>query len=351
MRGMRAESEGSVPDWGARRWRVLYVGHHRIGDMILATGVLRTIATSFPTITLDVLGSPENAPVLRGAPHLGSVLLLDKTKPWRLPALLHRLRRARYDVVIDGKATEPSITTLLFILVTGAGHRIGVAGRGNDAAFTLALPRPDRAGHLIEHLSGLLAAFHADPQSLDLRPQLYLSDSECSRANATWTAHAPLGSGRRLLINVSARTSGRQWPEDRYVDVAGRLVSRDPRLVVLFIGSPSDTERVTRIALTAGLPRVPTPNLRDAFALIATSDFVLTPDTSIAHAAAAFSKPAVVLYPRGQAERYGLFRAPGYELSSPDWALSSLGVEPVLDALDRLLSQFGEARPDAIARV
>ena len=50
-----------------RPHRVLFLRPDRVGDMILTTGLLRGIAESAPTITLDVLASALNAPVLGGS--------------------------------------------------------------------------------------------------------------------------------------------------------------------------------------------------------------------------------------------------------------------------------------------
>ena len=64
-----------------------------------------------------------------------------------------------------------------------------------------------------------------------------------------------------------------------------------------------------------------TPSIRDAFALVATADFVFTPDTSIAHAASAFRKPSVVLFVRGKAERWGLYGTPGANVEHTEGTL------------------------------
>src|SRR5690242_16298587 len=67
---LRARSDRTVPDWSKGSHRVLFLRHDRIGDMIVTTGVLRAIARSHPTIELDVLASPANAPIIRTAPWL-----------------------------------------------------------------------------------------------------------------------------------------------------------------------------------------------------------------------------------------------------------------------------------------
>ncbi len=68
------------PNWAARPHRVLYLRHDKIGDMIISTSLIDAIAQSHPTITLDVLASPVNAPVLEGNPNVSSVIVWDKDK-------------------------------------------------------------------------------------------------------------------------------------------------------------------------------------------------------------------------------------------------------------------------------
>jgi ADP-heptose:LPS heptosyltransferase len=348
---MRRDGTHDHPDWGARPHRVLFLRHDRIGDMILSTGLLRMIARSHATIKLDVLASPANAPVLREDRHVNSVIVFDRTKPWRYLAAVRRLRSARYDAVIDCMPTAPSLTTLLLILASGARHRIGVAGRGNDPAFTLTV-RPLRGAiHIVDHLAALAAPFGVDPRTADFSPHIYLTDVERTRADATWRARATHGGGRRLLLNVSVGRSFRRWPDDRFAAVVRHALERDPTMTVLVIGAPDEIERAAAIAGEAGVHVAPTPALRDALALVATADLMVTPDTGLAHAASGFGRPALVMYVDGTAARWGLYRSSGYQLSSPDGSLASLPLGPVLDALDRLLAVRSQPQPRATARV
>jgi ADP-heptose:LPS heptosyltransferase len=328
---------------------VLFLRHDRIGDMILSTGVLRAIATAQPTIQLDVLASPANASVLRGNPYVRNVVVFDRTKPSRYLATLRMLRQAKYDAVIDCMPTAPSLTTLLLMWASGATHRVGVAGRGNDAAITLPVQRRRDATHVVDQLAALAAAFGVDPSSTSFRPQIYLDARERARADAVWNADTPAGARRRLLVNISVGRAFRRWPDERFVAVIGHVVARDSQLVVTIIGAPGDQDRARAIARDTGVRFEPTPTLREALALVATADFLFTPDTGVAHAASAFERPAVVMYIHGTAKQWGLYQSPGYPLSSPDGSLSSLALEPVLRAVDRLLSEPLPLRPPAIA--
>jgi ADP-heptose:LPS heptosyltransferase len=346
---MRRDARDGRPDWGARRHRVLFLRHDRIGDMILSTGLLRAIARSQPTITLDVLASPANAPVIREDPHVDSVVVFDRTKPWHYLGALRRLRRAQYDAVIDCMPTAPSLTTLLLIAASGATHRIGVAGRGNDAAFTLLVQPLRGATHIVDHLAALAAAFGVDPLATNFRPCLYLQERERSWAAGVWEHNIREGDPRRLLVNVSAGREFRRWRDDRFVAAIRHALALDARLNVVVIGTPNESERATAIAGEAQVRFVPTPTLREALALVATADAVFTPDTGLAHAASAFDRPAVVLYVQGTDVRWGLYGSKGYPVSSLDGSLASLPLEPVLNALDELLANATHGRPPTVS--
>lgn len=332
------------PDWSAGPHRVLFLRHDRLGDMILTTAALRAIATSHPGLRLDVLASPANAPVLRHSRHLGEIIRFDKRKPWTYPAVALRLRRNRYDAVVDCMVTAPSLTTLLLMLASGARHRIAAAGREGRAAtddvVTIPVPTPAAAIHMTERLGALAGAFGVAVARVDWRPEIPLAPDERAHADAVWDA-VP-GSTPRFLVNVSAGIVQRRWPEERYVDVLRHLRRREPGARLLVIGAPDEHDRAARIATAAHATYVATAGVRDAFALVAAADFVFTPDTSIAHAASAFDRPAVAMYLPGNAERWGLYRVVGRNLESRGPTLDALHVPEVLAAIDDVL--------DAIAR-
>jgi len=333
------------PDWSAAPRRVLFLRHDRAGDMILTTGIMRAIASSHPTITLDVLASPANAAILAAAEYVRDVIVFDKKRLSTYARTIIRLRRARYDAVIDCMVTSPSLTTLLLIFASGARHRVGIAGRGNDAAFTITVPPETRtAAHIVDHLAALLPAFDVDPRRTDLRPTLELTAAERANAERIWQAESgepPEGS--RILINVSAGTSARLWDDEHYGAIMGHVRGLEPTARFRVIGAPAESDRAARVAERGDGVFVRTPTIRDAFALVATSDFVFTPDTSIAHAAAAFRRNAVAMYIAGTVTRWGIYGAPAARsVEHPAPTLRTLTVERMIQAVDQAWSEQKE---------
>jgi ADP-heptose:LPS heptosyltransferase len=324
---MRGGARGERPDWTARPYRVLFLRHDRIGDMILSTGILRAIAAASPTIRLDVLASPINAPVLRAEPYVNEVLVFDRHRPLTYPAAAARLRARRYDAVIDCMITAPSTTTLLLMLGSGAQHRIGVQ-QGNNFAYTLAVPARGSSRHIVDKLGALVTAFGLDPSRLDLRPRIALTAAERDAGESAWRGGEERSGSRgvRLLVNVSAGKAFRQWPDERFARVVSAVRESSP-VDVLFIGAPSERPRAERLARLSDARYAATPSVRDAFAIVAASDVVFTPDTSIGHAATAFDKRAVVMFVRDMATLWGPYKTDGRAIESPSGDLEPISAD------------------------
>ena len=324
-------SRTTAPAWASRTHRVLYLRYDRIGDMIMATGFIRAVATSHPTIELDVLASPSNRSVLDGNPHVRRVHVFDRRHLMSFFRIARTLRRERYDAVIGGMLS-PSATTNALMLASGAPVRIGLSNGSDGNLYTIPIPPGPAGTGFVEQIGRTVSVFGVNPAQVDWRYELHLRDEERERAQAIWRQHpgAP-----RILVNVSAFTPERRWPADRYAAAIRHLRERAPQAAVLVTGDPGDWEAVT-VAASGGATAVNIAPVRAAFALVAAADAFVTPDTSLAHAAAALGTPVAILIagnltifaPRG--DRIVHIIAPA--------ALATLEVRDVLPGLEQLLA-------------
>ena len=330
-----------VPDWGASPHRVLYMRHDTIGDMIIATGVVRAIATSHPTITVDVVGSERNATVLTGNPHVGAFVPYEQRRRGASAALARRIREGGYSAVIDATVGKPSLTTMLIVAAAPSPLRIGVAGRANETYFDVAVRPAPRDAPLAEQWGVTAIPFGVDPVHADLRPELFLTEAERSAAAAIWAA-VP-GSGGRMLVNIASNDARRRWPLERFVETLRAVRAARPEARIAVMGAPLDAADVATVAREAGAAAL-TPGLREAMALVARAHLLFTPDTSHSHVAAAFRTPTLVMQQAGLS-MYSPYRTPGASVFSPDQSLHSLGVEPVLRALEPLVARLDAQEP------
>ena len=339
---MGSGARGQRPDWRDRTYRVLFLRHDRIGDMILSTGILRAIAQAFPTIQLDVLASTSNAPVISNEPYLHEVIPFDRKAAATFPATFRALRRRGYDAVIDCMVTAPSLTTLLLMLASGARYRIGVASRGNDFAYTLPVPPRETAEHIVDKLGTLVTAFGLQPTAVDLRPRVRLTAAEQERGEHVWTSGSEhVGSGPRLLVNISAGRAHHFWPDGNFVALLRAARQAAPGAEIIVVSSPSDRARAAAIAAAGGARLVADDGIRDVMAIVSRADIVFTPDTSISHACSAFATPAIALHPRGFAAIWGPYETTGRAIESATDRVADITAD---EAARALVARFASPR-------
>jgi ADP-heptose:LPS heptosyltransferase len=345
MRAIGACSAGdrvaSLPDWDARPWSVLYLRSQGIGDLILATGVLRAIAQSHSTIALDVLTTGSAAPVLDNNPHVRRVHTTDKSAGDYF-AVASALRGARYDVIIDGKITRGAsfIRSPLLTMLARAPYRIGVGGGNHHLVFNVCVPRYDRSTtHMIRGSAALAAPFGVDLDATSFQPEIFLTSEEREWAERSWqdAARERSSTGTRWLVNLSAGATVRRWPDERWIALIAHLKTQQPCSTVAVIGVESERESVQRVALASGGVAVGAPRLRDALAMVGTSERVITSNTSITHAASAFGIPTVLLLERGE-DQWGSWCTPSEVAYWSGSSVASLDVATARAALDRMLA-------------
>ncbi|MEP7067217.1 MAG: glycosyltransferase family 9 protein [Gemmatimonadota bacterium] len=335
------ESCASLPDWNSRKWSVLYLRAQGIGDVILATGALRAIARSHPTIALDVLTTRAAAPVLDHNPYVRRVHATDSGSADAV-ALVNELRRSRYDVIVDGKITRGAsfIRSPVLSMLARAPYRIGVGGGNHHLVFNICVPRYDRTTtHMVDGSAALTAPFGVDMVATDFHPEIFLQPEERARADRLWNSAAATHSsgGERWLVNLSAGAPIRRWADEHWISLVDHLRARHPCATVGVMAAGSEQSSAQRVAQATGATALNTPRLRDALALVGTSERVITADTSVTHAATAFRVPTVLLLQRGL-EQWGSYHTPCEVAYWAGSSIASLDVETAYDAVDRLLA-------------
>ncbi len=330
---LTAQPREAPPDWDARPYKVLLLRNDRIGDMIVSTALLRSIHDAHPTLQLDVLASPLNADVIAHEPAVHAIVRFDRRAARSWWALWRHLRRTRYDAVIDPMIFTQSLTTLLMMLAVGARWRVGVPKPHLSDTYALPARAGDPRAHHVDHLAELAGPFGIAPADATTL-HLELTATEREEALAAW------GPGRRLLVNVSAGKAFRAWPDARYAEVARHLRAVVPDAQVVLLHGPGEGARAAAMA-DASLARPLSRTLRFALAMVGTAEFVLTPDTSIVHAASAFRVPTVTLFTRDQAFRWHLYRAPGRDVVTDIPTLQGISTAEVIAAVDAVLAEAG----------
>jgi ADP-heptose:LPS heptosyltransferase len=297
----------AVPNWSAGTFRILFVRHDGIGDVLMSTPLLRAIAGAHPNVRIDVLTFPGPAEALRDLPFIAAVHVFRPGRRLTYPLdVIARIRRTRYDAIIDGTVRRfvdgrefggrVKGAMVLLLLGSRARHRIGMADRENDFVYTIPVHASNAHAHHSRYTASLGLPFGVDPSAIDTRPAIALSNDERDQGARAWS---PAGAdSARLLVNVSSLNDCRRWNDDSYAAVLRSVRRQRPDVHIAIIGGPGDEARVTALARGVGAIAM-VPPLRVAFGAVAAASLLLTPDTSMGHAAAAVGTPVVVMLPTG----------------------------------------------------
>ncbi len=237
---------------------ILLVRLRLIGDVVFTTPLIRALRLNYPTSRLTYLVEPAAAPVVAGNPHLSGIMTVPHSRGWRRVrddlSTARRLRRARFDVVIDLHGGPRSAW---FTWASRAPVRVGYDVPGRSWMYTRVVPRPRsvRPRHAVENQWDLLAAVDpalarpADPA----RDRVEMTASAETAAGADRALRAlgyPAG-GRLTVLHVSAGNPFRRWPERSFAELAAEIVTHGEDCWVLVTAGPSDRLAAHRVLADA----------------------------------------------------------------------------------------------------
>jgi len=297
---------------------ILLIKPSSLGDIVMALPALSALRRSFPQARISWLVRPEFAPLIEGHPHLDEIILFDRKslgKAWCRPAslrelasLICRLRRSRFDAVLDlqGLFRSASLAWL-----SGCKRRFGPIWRKELARYFYTTTIPPRLEwvHVIDYYLKLIEAMGAT----DLRVEFVLPEKPdaVTAARDLLSRHGVDPSHYAVIIPGSAQVS-KCWPAERFAALADRLAS-DHGLSVVATGSRGEGPMIEQ---TRTLARHPIANLAGCTSLpeltevLRMAKLVVSNDTGPGHIAAALGRPLVMMFSWSNPLRVGPYRRP-----------------------------------------
>jgi lipopolysaccharide heptosyltransferase II len=275
--------------------RILVVRRGGLGDVLMATPLLRGLREHFPSARIWMLTSQQAVAGLQGSPLVDQILLVPSSKKARL-SLLRKLREERIDTAfILHRYFAPSLLALL----AGIPQRLGFAWKSHGCALTGSIPfSPARSQTL--QIAQLLTLVGKPAAEIEMQFPVSQDAARSAQELLRGWGYDPA----KYLVGIhpgGGETAGssepaKRWLPQRFGELADLLADR--KIHVLMLQGPGDEPfvqealRKTRGGILGIAADLPLPVFA---ALMKECDLVVVNDTGPMHIAAAQKVPVVAI--------------------------------------------------------
>jgi ADP-heptose:LPS heptosyltransferase len=323
---------------------ILFIASSRIGDAVLASGIIKRLHDEIPNARFTVVAGPLSAPLFADIPNLAQIIVMEKTKGkghWF--KLWTRVRGRNWGLIVDRRGS--SIARFLSAK-RRAIHRTA----------------PGEPVHKVIEAARLLKVADDPPG-----PYLFTSPETEARADALLGE----GTGPILAVAPAANWVGKTWPTERFALMAVQLMQKGQPFEkgrLLILGGPDD--RRAAEPLRRSLPRerwvdlTGQTDLLTSYACLKRARLFVGNDSGLMHLAAAAGAPTLGLFGPSDERLYGPWgeytavargprslaqiKAKDPDLSQPVCHMLDLRLDTVMDAAKALFEAsqplFGVAR-------
>ncbi len=279
--------------------KILVVATRRIGDVLLATPLIRSLKHAWPDSEIDALVFEGTEGILEGNPDIHSVL----TVPHRpgLPFHLRFLSRLwkRYDLALSAM---PGDRPTLYAFVSGK-KSIGVVLEGKGHLWKKKLLSEwtpfDQENHTV-------LAYLQLATLLDIEP--------CYEVVTAWRENDEKAAGKWIppgdfaVLHVYPMYAYKMWKKESWIALAKWLKNQDMKIVLT--GGKSEAEKAYINSLLPFLPDDTVDasgklSLGGVACLLSRAKAYVGPDTAVTHMAAAAGIPTLALFGPSNPVKWG----------------------------------------------
>lgn len=281
--------------------RVLILRLSRIGDLALTLPLAMALKRSFPDVWITWVAQRPGAELLEGHPAVDEVVVLPAaplthgqavrwTRDWL--ALVPRLRKGRFDVAID---LHGLLKSALLGRLAGVPCRVVFADERREFAPLLDNVRvvAPSVHHVDRHLD-IARALGAEAYPVDFGLPTF---PEAERWADDFLSQAGVAPDSLVGLVPFPSDWEREWPRERFGDVARRLGRAGFRCVV--VGGRQDApgaDSIVEAAEGGAISSAGRTNLTGTAALLRRCGLVIGCDTGPIHIAAAVGAKVIGLY-------------------------------------------------------
>ncbi len=290
--------------------KILVIRLSSIGDIILASPLLRILREKFPRSTIDFIVKSEYAELVKHNPRLSSVIQLNADNGGEVTRIHRQIRETKYDLILDLHNSLRSRRLRSF----SRARRVRVVDKRVFRRAMLVKLKKNYYGHIvhvadryIECAEGL--GVQNDGKGLEV----HVPDEIAAMTRLKLSRLNLEASSRVIGIVPGAKHFTKRWPQDRFVRF-GVNASQTSSTKLLVFGGKDEADYCSDLAHLINTESGSTTAVSFAgqFSLLETAvamdacELVVTNDTGAMHLAAARKKKIVAIF-GSTVQEFGFF--------------------------------------------
>jgi heptosyltransferase II len=275
-----------------------------LGDMLMATPVIRSLSQRFPEADLTVATSEWSQPAIQTNPRIDHLIIYPQSNPLTTAVqVAWYMRPFKFDL---GVSLDRSPVVPLALRLAGVPIRVGIASGSRGLGLTHRVV-PERDQHETDLYLATLHALGIDESARN--PEYHVPDDALVRVRE----FIPGGGDRNIVVlhpggavNPGVAMLEKRWPATNFGELA-QLLFREANAIVVVVGTESDRGAAETLKEFAHVPvidlcgRLSLPELA---ALISKASLFIGNDSGTTHLASAVGTPVVAIFGPTNPNRY-----------------------------------------------
>ena len=284
--------------------RVLGVITRRIGDVLLATPLIRSLKRAWPQAQIDVLVFAGTEGVISANPDIQSIITIaERPDLWTHLKLITKLLR-RYDLAVS---CLPGDRPTLYAWLAGR-KRVGLLEADAKSRWKQRLLNQWAPFDNLNTHTALMYLKLAELLNISKHYNVLVSWSDVTAAYIYVLLFSQAPNQRFAVLHLYPKFNYKMWHSQGWSELSRWLAKQGLRIVLTGSAAPEELGYIKKI-----LPLLPQDtlnlagqlNLEQSSCLLSHAAIYVGPDTALTHVAAALGVPTVALYGPSNPVKWG----------------------------------------------
>ena len=314
----------------------------KIGDMVVNSLMFREIKKVYPNIKIGVVARGAAIDIIKDNPNVDKIYEYNKDRK-KIKDLALMIKEEKYDLLIDFSEML-RVNQMMLINLCRARFNIGL-DRKEWKLFDLSI-ESGKDFKWIEHITNRYLAYLVrlglKRENIDISYDIYLKEEKKYK-----DFFNKIKESKKLILNPYGASKHKSFSVETLEKIINYLQDKNIAIILVYFGDKyKELEFLEKKYSNVYIPKN-IASILDTIFLISTSNYVISPDTSIVHIASALNKKILTVYPP-KGGKYGvdhLVWAPKSEYNKVIFCKDKIGT---YDEIDINTFNFDEMKEEVL---